>query len=1370
MPRIRIKGKGLPKAQYQNSQVGQPYDPFGIAKMFQTPGNPGPYNVQSPLAPPQQIPVVSNPGAPTPWTPLSQGANQLTLNNPQSNFTWNWQNQDINGQSNAAPMPKQTVVNPNGSRTTTGTVDLGRAVQYATDKNANGSPSNSNVTTTTTKPSGLSKFNNGLSKFNQTVDTAFSFASAGLGYFDNKKKQREYDAWSAKSRQPHNMYAVDTHTDRGDYEINDGMFRPDQMGYKSKGTQANPYQASATFARDGGLVKAADGMLVPGDQIVNAAFLPDIKVSDAILAPRTTNTAPVAESSTSENRSARKLSSTGANPMAEETWNEYSQEFKGLTNLGIWGDKSHQARKSDHNTGDALDFGIKDINQGSAVVQKLIEDAKNKNVKYIIFNNKIWNPSISNDWRPYTGKDPHTGHVHVSFNRSESSTPQNNGLGDQVSYTHNNPMNVHYGDFAAKYGATPGSVDNGGKIAKFADLETGIRANKDLMFGPGYNNLTISQARNKWVNGDPGKFSSSTSHIVQAMGGDRRLADLNPAEKDKLFKEFTRWEGKQAYNLIKDRQIFDEGGQTNNTNMKIRILGTPEENNKNMKIRINGLPEENEMAEGGQPQYSGQSNYGLYIGQRDLYKTMAKNPYANLKGSVSQKEETQDDPYVLEAEGGETILRPDGSHMNITGDRHTEGGEKLTKSQAPKGSFIFSDTKKMRIKNPEVLKHFGKTGGDPTPAKLAKQYDVNKYRAILSDPNASVLSKKTAELMVKNYQNKLAQLALVQESMKGFPQGIPEVAKGLVPEQQGQEQGQQEQGQEPQAAYGGYFRNGGVPQYQVAGQAPASGPGGIDLNDPLGIKKMFDLAAQGKLAANSRTGVVSNGVASPAGGPNVNAANNGPAWFKPWMQSNTPQGRKSPTGQPTVFDPKDPNKFYTDYGFWKQLNGGKEFSGPDEYQNFVYKYVQNKDPKAIDAMWKKWGTTAKGKGLAKDQQFSINAFSDSDIAPKGKPYFGARTAEVTGWREQPTTTTTLAPGTPTTTTTAPPAGQPTTTTTRPPGPQPPTTTTTKPGKRGGNWTSQDIRDLGNAALDYGTLKKYHGYSPTVQPVLPEFIPQDWRGYAATQQANANSQAQQLGTFQGGQGMASNLSFLAGQQAGNLGDYISKVDQYNASGATDMDAKRAGILNTATATNAAARKNLWDEENVYDDKFRGAERGLRKGIVKAWNQGEENASKIYNLNQVESPYYTINPYTQRIQFNDANAKAAWEREQRGDGADETDSKLANWNKIYNSKELAGLDDDSRLAIAKGMTGYGTAAGTSNKKAKVTVDPVTRGNKTTETTYDKDGNPLTAEKFGGSIGASFVKSIGDWYSKLNYIADPNERQRVAEAYAHKMHFGR
>jgi hypothetical protein len=226
------------------------------------------------------------------------------------------------------------------------------------------------------------------------------------------------------------------------------------------------------------------------------------------------------------------------------------------------------------------------------------------------------------------------------------------------------------------------------------------------------------------------------------------------------------------------------------------------------------------MAGGGQPKYSGQSDYGLYIGQRNLYSSMPENPYKNAGNSVTEKEETAEDPYVLEAEGGETILRPDGTHMNITGKRHSEGGERLTEDQAPEGSFIYSDTAKMKLGG-KVLENFGKGGSGKkkyTPAELAKQYNVNKYRAILQDTYSDKLQKDTASRMIENYERKLAELALVQEGKKGFPQGIPDVAKKLLANLQNgtdnvEANAEQAFKQNPTMAFGG-----GLEKYQNKGE------------------------------------------------------------------------------------------------------------------------------------------------------------------------------------------------------------------------------------------------------------------------------------------------------------------------------------------------------------------------------------------------------------------------------------------------------------------------------------------------------------------------------------------------------------------------
>jgi hypothetical protein len=167
----------------------------------------------------------------------------------------------------------------------------------------------------------------------------------------------------------------------------------------------------------------------------------------------------------------------------------------------------------------------------------------------------------------------------------------------------------------------------------------------------------------------------------------------------------------------------------------------------------------------------GGADYNHYIGVPDMeiskYITAVPRDEANL-----------------EAEGGETVygdLNGDNfpEHKVIKGPRHSEGGVPL---KLPEDSFIFSDTNSMKINDENILQMFnkpmkkGKGNKGYTPAELAKQYDIDKYRKILQDPNSDNIDRKTAELMIRNYNMKLGALALAQESKKGFPQGIPVMA------------------------------------------------------------------------------------------------------------------------------------------------------------------------------------------------------------------------------------------------------------------------------------------------------------------------------------------------------------------------------------------------------------------------------------------------------------------------------------------------------------------------------------------------------------------------------------------------------------------
>ena len=217
----------------------------------------------------------------------------------------------------------------------------------------------------------------------------------------------------------------------------------------------------------------------------------------------------------------------------------------------------------------------------------------------------------------------------------------------------------------------------------------------------------------------------------------------------------------------------------------------------------------------------------------------------------------------LEAEKGETaVVNIDGipAHFKIGGKRHTQGGTPLN---LPDNSFIFSDTAKMRIKDPVLLAQFGmvpKKAGY-TPAEIAKKYDINKFRQVLADPNTEDIERKTAEMMIANYNMKLAKLALIQESMKGFPQGVPVIAMPYIIENEidmsmlapTQAQEEEPDADTGEARYGGNIvaqfdtkRYGGLPKAQK-GNKPAK-PTAADYQEfgeglRGGLKKYQDILA-----------------------------------------------------------------------------------------------------------------------------------------------------------------------------------------------------------------------------------------------------------------------------------------------------------------------------------------------------------------------------------------------------------------------------------------------------------------------------------------------------------------------------------------------
>ena len=91
---------------------------------------------------------------------------------------------------------------------------------------------------------------------------------------------------------------------------------------------------------------------------------------------------------------------------------------------GSIGDAAHASRASDHNpwvkdgkTGvvTAIDITHDPRNgvDGDSIAAAL-KGSRDKRIKYVIWNKRIWNPEKGPDWRPYTGSNPHDKHIHIS--------------------------------------------------------------------------------------------------------------------------------------------------------------------------------------------------------------------------------------------------------------------------------------------------------------------------------------------------------------------------------------------------------------------------------------------------------------------------------------------------------------------------------------------------------------------------------------------------------------------------------------------------------------------------------------------------------------------------------------------------------------------------------------------------------------------------------------------------------------------------------------------------------------------------------------------------------------------------------------------
>lgn len=239
-------------------------------------------------------------------------------------------------------------------------------------------------------------------------------------------------------------------------------------------------------------------------------------------------------------------------------------------------------------------------------------------------------------------------------------------------------------------------------------------------------------------------------------------------------------------------------------------------------------------AYGGTYMIGGPIPFGYYLDKktRTLKSLFKGGTFYKHGGEVNYTaKEVEDEDANIEAEKGEYIFgtgfgqNPFAETSNIgvglykiDGNKHYNGGTKL---RANPGDFIFSDDKSLSFTEETVESITGKKEAkklNRTPAKVASKYNsLNKFISMAQNSKEMPLDRKTALLNVENMVDKLADIAIGQEALKGFPAGIPQFAqvsleKRAMPMEQNGEL-DPEAASIPMAKYGGQVKR----KYQTAG-------------------------------------------------------------------------------------------------------------------------------------------------------------------------------------------------------------------------------------------------------------------------------------------------------------------------------------------------------------------------------------------------------------------------------------------------------------------------------------------------------------------------------------------------------------------------
>jgi hypothetical protein len=650
-----------------------------------------------------------------------------------------------------------------------------------------------------------------------------------------------------------------------------------------------------------------------------------------------------------------------------------------------------------------------------------------------------------------------------------------------------------------------------------------------------------------------------------------------------------------------------------------------------VKIRLKENGKLSRMAYGGQSQ--GMS-LGLDLGQKDVYRHMPKEKSEEVRSVIPQVPRSQAN---IEAEKGETVygdLDGDGAleHMKIGGKRHTQGGTPL---DVPEGSFIYSDTPKMVIKDLKVLSEFGmsprKSGY--TPAEIAKKYDINKYKAIMEDPYVDGVRKSTAQIMIKNFQTKLAKLALVQEEMKGFPQGVPQIVKDTFPEiaQQVEESLAQRQGQ----------------QANEDEQVMEQGLSDVD-QEQMGEEQYAEEApeGEGEYEEEATPPYAFGGIFGDLAEFQDGGTNRYPVWDPEYQKVISDYiNNKYEVQMPiNAADPNDPDRFTLPSR--QSARGGKRVYGEEDWRDAAHTADFEKRQAEFIKENPNWDPTKEGETLRFQQWYNKKAkelglpeyFTSKNTFSGLDDKFGEYTFSAPSLTPPPVQAKTVPgyickdgkvqvfsyPDEAARNAAGAKASQQEAEINCKPQPY------TRPGEISqvvsskqipGGWFPPDLVNMAAASAIFP--RKYLPYIAQA-PYEPNRVSlEDWRAQAAARQSQFNKAAEVMGVYGSTTGQGANLSSAAGQQAEGLAGDIAQVNSRNVDRLNQFlqnERQRKDQFNLLGANRAT---ELYKGNVIANQQYDNARRQYLNNIAKTYGQGFANSMYASMINAV-NPYFKLNP--------------------------------------------------------------------------------------------------------------------------------------------------